>query len=233
MAANYEDDSKTTTTKIEPNIPSLSLLSAGGDHYKLRCTAADLCCVDPTQIEDAFPCTPFQQGLLALTARQAGYYVARYVVELLTPLDLFRSTWNRVVETTPILRTRVIDLSDEEGLTQVVINEPVVWITGCHLDEYIEADKRQDMRLGEKLSRYCLIDDGRRRFFVWTIHHALYDSHTIPALMLRATQAHRGDTFTAPLPFQHFIKATLDIDETHANSLWQQHFEQLEAEPFP
>jgi hypothetical protein len=69
---------------------------------------AALCDVEPSSVQDAFPCTPLQAGLLALVAQSPGHYVARKVLKLreTTDVDQLAMAWAEVVATTPILRTR-------------------------------------------------------------------------------------------------------------------------------
>lgn len=43
---------------------------------------ANLCGIDSDRIEGVFPCTPLQEGLLALTAKDGQACVARHTLEL-------------------------------------------------------------------------------------------------------------------------------------------------------
>ncbi|CAI6099138.1 unnamed protein product [Clonostachys chloroleuca] len=113
---------------------------------------ANQCNLSASNIQDAFPCTPLQEGLLALTAKRSGDYIARYVYNLRPDLDLenFWKALKAVVSATPILRTRVVDLADH-GLVQVVTDlNPVAafkpWIGT--LKEYLDEDRAVGMGLG-------------------------------------------------------------------------------------
>jgi aryl carrier-like protein len=92
-------------------VAPFALLQEPHDVTSIRNEAATACQVEAANIEDVFPCTPLQ-GLLALTAKHSGDYVARYAFRLLPATDVqrLRSAWIRVVAANPILRTRIIDI---------------------------------------------------------------------------------------------------------------------------
>lgn len=99
-----------------------SLLANEDNDGSLRRAAADLCEVDVSDIEDMYPCTPLQEGMLAITAKKAGDYVARKVFQLPRHVDQikFQDAWNKVVHQTPILRSRQVPLSGV-GTVQMVL----------------------------------------------------------------------------------------------------------------
>ncbi|KAK3675254.1 NRPS [Recurvomyces mirabilis] len=205
------------------------------DH--IRHQAAAFCRLRPEQVEDAFPCTPMQEGLLALTSKRSGDFVARYILKVSADAESFQSTWNHVVHTTPILRTRIVDLagiSSGVGLVQVIVDEPVSWHRSSCLDQYVMEDQQRDIGLGTPLISVALVDDAKRgRLFVWTIHHALYDGWSMQLMMDRMRRAYNGAVLQTGSPFQSFVKTVVDGDRTQAQSLWRTYFQGIEASPFP
>ncbi|KAG5996168.1 Glycopeptide NRPS [Claviceps spartinae] len=166
-----------------------SLLHTRKSVKELRQKIASKINILPSQVEDAFPCTPLQEGLLALTAKRPGDYVARFVYPLQPSVDTehFIRAWEAVVSVSPILRTRIIDLG-ETRLVQVIVNEPTTWALrgeSTSLDAYEITDKTLSTGLGTPMTRFAVIHDTvtDSRFFIWTIHHALYDGWSI-SLML-------------------------------------------------
>jgi amino acid adenylation domain-containing protein/non-ribosomal peptide synthase protein (TIGR01720 family) len=218
---------------IEP----FSLLNVSVDHKKARDQAAKLCQIDATQIEDIFPCTPLQEGLLALTAKKAGDFVAQYVLPLQETVDLvrFQEAWARVLQMTPILRTRIVDL-EGQGLVQVVINESANWPQCSTVVEWQEREGKLNMGMGDPLVHYAItgITDDKQPFFMWNVHHALYDGWSMPRIMDRLELAYEEN---APLgeapPFQRFVKHVISIDEESSKQYWQAQFEGSEAQAFP
>ncbi|KND86497.1 Nonribosomal peptide synthetase 4 [Tolypocladium ophioglossoides CBS 100239] len=100
-----------------------SLLGATVDSDSAVRKAASLCKIAPDEVEDIYGCTPLlQEGLIAMTARRLGDYVAQFVYKLPSDVDLpcFAEAWTRITIDAPILRTRIVDL-EGAGLVQVVI----------------------------------------------------------------------------------------------------------------
>ncbi|KAI0839487.1 nonribosomal peptide synthase [Hypoxylon sp. FL0890] len=197
--------------------------------------AAGICGVRPSQIEDAFPCTPMQEGLLALTARRPSNYVVRIALELRPTVDLkrFKTAWEEVVSKSPILRMRIVDLG-QDGLTQIIVNEPIEWFSGKHLDAYMEADAQLTMGLGTSLTRFGLVDEqSGKRFFVYAIHHALCDGWSIPLLLEMAEKIYQNEVIEIAPPFQLFIKHIRNVDKDLAASAWREQLEEIGAQPFP
>lgn len=194
------------------------------------------CGVQSSQIEDAFPCTPLQEGLLALSAHLPGYYVAQYTLQLRPDVDdvALQATWSHVYATTPILRTRIVDLAGE-GLVQTIIDEPFEWTTADDLDGYLRHDSQRTTGTGTPLARFALIGDHKRRqrFFVWTMHHALYDFSSVPLLVKKVNDVHLGKQPAASAPFQNFVKHIREMDVSSAERIWKQHLDGNEAPIYP
>lgn len=62
------------------------------------------------KLEDVFPCTPLQEGLMALAVKQPGSYIAKRVYKLAETIDVdhFRSSWEQTVQLCSNLRTRIV-----------------------------------------------------------------------------------------------------------------------------
>ena len=221
---------------IAGDVAPFRLLHPELDREGGRLNAAMHCSVTAEQVEDIFPCTPLQQGLLAMTVKRAGDYVARFVFELqpVTDIERFKRAWEETVATTLILRTRIVDLRDQ-GLVQVVVDERVAWLKGDDLDAYARNDEERLIELGQALSRHALIEDRRRdkTFFVLTMHHALYDGWSLPLILKVAQQSYYGEVLPRPVPFQRFVKHILEIDQDAAASFWQSQLASSELVCFP
>ncbi|CAI6092447.1 unnamed protein product, partial [Clonostachys chloroleuca] len=237
LATVYTRSSDSSTLDV---VPAFSLLKDAPHIDALKAQVARLCGVNESQIEDVFPCTPLQEGLLALTMKRAGDYVARYVLKLKLAVKISRlqKAWADLVASTPILRTRIVDLG-ANGLVQTVLDEEPYWpqVEGAKtLHDYIEADKVMPTGLGTPLMRLQVINDGANgdRYLVWTIHHALYDGWSMPILLEALEDSYRGDpVVTNPPAYQQFVRYIMDIDEGRATQFWKDQFDDLEAQVFP
>ncbi|KAG8414750.1 Nonribosomal peptide synthetase [Metarhizium acridum] len=213
-----------------------SLLSSKLDALEWRAQIAQLCDVSASLVEDAFPCTPLQEGLLALTLRRSGDYVAQNIFELKRDISIsrFQRAWEHVIATTPILRTRIVDLHTQ-GLVQVVVaEEPTMWPEPTSTILYQEADKKLGMGLGTPLMRYAITKDSHdRHCFIWTVHHALYDGWSMPLVLERLEMAYNGTVLQPPPPFQDFVKFIGGVDDGGAEGFWASQFDQIQAQAFP
>ncbi|KAJ5775631.1 nonribosomal peptide synthase [Penicillium nucicola] len=233
------EDLATTGGKVvatNPEILPFSLLSPGMNEESVRAQAAVLCKMEPGHIEDVFPCTPMQEGLLAITARRAGAFTACYTLELQTSVDLdqFRQAWTEVLQATPILRTRIIDLPGQ-GLVQVISRVAEQWAENDSLDHFESKMPKIMMGLGLPLNLQNLIieKETKRRFFIWTVHHALYDGWSRSLVMSRLEKAYRGEKHGESPPFQIFVKHLTDLNTSRCELFWGELLSGIEAPSFP
>ncbi|KAI2464380.1 nonribosomal peptide synthase [Annulohypoxylon bovei var. microspora] len=219
---------------VDEPINPFSLLKI--EEAEARNLAANICDVDSSQVEDAFPCTPMQEGLLALTARRPSDYVVRIALELRPTIDVdrFKVAWEEIVSISPILRTRIVDLG-QHGLTQIIVGGPTKWSLGTDLDTYTREEAQLTMGLGTPLTRFGLVNEesSGRRFFVYAIHHALCDGWSVALLLEMADKTYQSKSVEPSPPFQKFIRHIRSIDEDRAAIAWQEQLEGIGAQPFP
>ncbi|KAJ0344785.1 hypothetical protein COL154_013990, partial [Colletotrichum chrysophilum] len=225
--------------EVAEHVPPFSLLYGVADQSTCVREVADALGVDSTLIEDMYPCTPLQEGLLALTAKQSGQFTVQNVLELSPETDVtsFRKAWEQVVRATPILRTRIAQHA-ELGLLQVVVREGVQWADAegiAAVEDYLQSDRSATMDLGARLTRYALLRDSstHRAFFVWTLHHAVYDGWSMRHMLSMVRRAYRGDQLDRPADFKLFIKHLMKQRDDGADGYWRSLFHGCEPSPFP
>ncbi|GKU13307.1 unnamed protein product, partial [Fusarium langsethiae] len=117
----------------EPTLSDFPLLSLTYDrlhlltHEKLPEAGIE----DTSRVEDAYPCSPMQSGLLVSTTRDSATYAAYTLHEVKTrsglPVDVAKlaSAWRRMIEYHPVLRTIFVEsVTLEDSLyDQVVLRE--------------------------------------------------------------------------------------------------------------
>jgi hypothetical protein len=81
---------KTINNTQETVVPPFSLLPVNVNTTQACEQLAGLCGIDSRMIEDAFLCTPLQEGLLALTLQRPGSYVAQWTYDLKPDVDFDR-----------------------------------------------------------------------------------------------------------------------------------------------
>ena len=219
-------------------VPPFSLICDTVAPARARHDAASQCRVRPDQVEDVFPCTALQTALLALTSRRPGDYVSRSIYHIRGVSHLFKSSWEAVVATTPILRTRIVDLVGED-FYQAIIDEPIEWNDVCEtLDDYLHHDQRLPMGLGTPLVRWGIIHDGSDQSspftFIWTIHHSLYDGWSFRAILDQVERAYTNQALVPTAPFQEFVRYITSLKrEPAAEEFWKQRLDGVVAPQFP
>ena len=204
-------------------IPPFSLLPPHTEDA-VRQAAAACCQVDEKSIEDIYPCTSLQEGLIALTARQNGAYVGRNVLKLPETTDLkrFQTAWETVVANNSILRTRIVHTSS--GSVQVVLKraEGIQWLYATNVSEYLECDRSMHMTPGSSLARWAIISPTNGvPSFIWTVHHALYDGWTFPMIADQFHQAYYEQPLQREVGYNIFIKYLSMQDHDEGRVFWQ------------
>lgn len=201
---------------------------------------AGLCNTIVDEIEDAYPCTPLQEGLLSLTVKDSRDYVLQRVLSLSSGIDVtrFQKAWDNVVASTPILRTCIVKHPDL-GFLQVIIQQGFWEPFGVSLDDYLEQDRGKPMGVGGPLARYAMTRTATGdSCFALTLHHAAYDGWSLPLIegaLLRAyDEDHQnGDAVSEGSGFNYFVKYTLETDKTTTAKFWESELSGYEASSFP
>ncbi|KAL1959111.1 hypothetical protein VTO42DRAFT_2898 [Malbranchea cinnamomea] len=220
--------------KIEP----YSLLPNDVSIADLIEEVASLCRVDSEAVQDIYPCTSIQEGLVALSSKSPGAYVAQSTFRLPSDIDFdrFRDAWQAVSDTEVVLRTRIV-FTEEHGFLQVVVNEPIEWQSARTLRDIGDENRHLPPHDGGVLCRYTIVGEGTRTpYFVWTAHHALYDGWSIPTLLDRVAAYYKNRdpaTLTPAAIFPEFVKYLSSIDEKESDDFWKSRLEDVTAVPFP
>jgi amino acid adenylation domain-containing protein/thioester reductase-like protein len=192
-------------------------------------------------VTDVYPCTPFQEGIMALSTSNPGTYVAQHVFklsqELSAELARFRAAWDTVVAAHPILRTRIVQ-TELQGLVQVVSDEKILWKSHDDLEQFLRMDKSIPLGVGSTLNRHALVVQSTREglvdtYFVWTMHHACYDGWSMRLTLQHVEEEYRrlpapGSGSVARrkarggdgVPFNRFVQSIQNLDLDGARRFW-------------
>lgn len=226
----------TVSDELMRDIQPWSLLKGPQDHQKHRRHASEICGVNFEAVQDIYPCSSLQEGLLALTSKRPGDYVLQHTMELSSAVDItrFQEAWDHVVSTTPILRTRIVP-SPGTGLVQVVLDKGIDWAITDDLSRYLESDKESPMDFGNPLSRFAIARSSSTKstWFVWTIHHALYDGVSMSLMIDLVDRVFHNKPPTPQLGYNHFIRHVQEQDHNVSARYWEHRFIGYTDEPFP
>lgn len=223
-------DSKASATESEGNDAApfsmwktTSSLQAEDMRKELDQVAAQ-CGVCADRIEDVYPCTPLQEGLIAITARQPTAYISRRVFSLAASVDVdrFKAAWQTMANSAPILRTRIV-MGERLDSIQVVICGDLLWQQSTSLETYLDEDRTSPMIHGQPLNRIGLIRQSSGEvFFVWTAHHSTCDGWSMNLTLQQVADIYLHNTPPRPVPYTRFIRYLAQVDMEAAQKYWQQ-----------
>ncbi|KAJ5020482.1 nonribosomal peptide synthetase-like protein [Bipolaris maydis] len=227
---------KPVSAEETSDVPPFSMIAKDWDVDAARQESARLCGVDVANVEDVYPCTPLQEGLIALSAKFQDAYVAQRVATLPAETAVrLKEAFDTAVQGSPILRTRIINVSGR-GLFQVVLKDgQLVREYSTEVSEYLRLDRNEPMDLGTALFRYGLVEEpgSDKMNFVITMHHAVYDGWSMPLVFDRVNRAFNGLHTERPSSFKHFIKHLISLDPADAQQYWKERLEGTIPHQFP
>ncbi|KAA8620721.1 tyrocidine synthetase 1 [Pyrenophora tritici-repentis] len=91
------------------------------------------------------------------------------------------------------------------------------------------------MQLGDLLARYALVKEreGEKRWFVWTIHHTLYDGWSLPRILNAVGRAYRENAVEKPTGFNAFIQHLGQQNQEAITKYWQATLADCKGTVFP
>ncbi|KAI8959910.1 non-ribosomal peptide synthase [Daldinia sp. FL1419] len=230
---------RTVSSETIVEIPPFSLIDSRWSEDSARQDCAAICGVDPSKIEDIYPCTPLQEGLMALSAKVDEAYVAQRVVELAdeTAAHNLAKAFEIASRDCAILRTRIVQVTSY-GLMQVIVQDDFdcKWLSGESLHDYLVQDMSKPIQLGKPLVRYGVVVNEKstgKSHFVLTMHHALYDGWSMPLVVERVNRAYDNLPTKRPAEFKHFISYLINMDRDESESYWRQRLDGANNEQFP
>lgn len=227
------------TTASDQTKPFSLLRSDELDTIKL--SIQNSCQLPPAQyIEDAYPCTSLQEGLMALSIKQPGSYVAKYVYKLHERIDTarFKEAWNRTVELCENLRTRIV-LLDDASIQAVIHGEPVWESTeNTSLASFVKATETMQIQYGSLLCRYALVEEEGEeaqceRSFILVVHHSIFDGWSMNVVLGTLHSLYQGLETITLQPFSGFIRYTESVDRAAAKDYWTTQLDGAQRATFP
>lgn len=224
--------------ELSVSVEPCSLLGPDTPISELKSEVASICQIREDAVEDIYPCTALQEGLIALSSKQPGSYVTQNIYALPPDINIckFEAAWQKVAKSEVILRTRIIH-SKAHGFLQVVVKEPLLWESADNVAAISETQQQLISANGGVLSRYTIVGEGTDTpRFVWTAHHAVYDGWSLPTLLGKVHSCYdETKKFDGELgcSYPQFIKYLVNIDPNKSNEFWRQRLEGITTTKFP
>ncbi|PNP59081.1 hypothetical protein THARTR1_01329 [Trichoderma harzianum] len=191
--------------------------------------------IDST-IEDAFPCTSLQEGLLALSTTQPGSYIAKQLYRLPTDVNIakFQASWEATLRICSNLRTRIVLFDDI--CIQVVVKNEIAWDSAeeTSLDIYTQASHNLTMGYGSRLCRYAIIRESENvTYFALNAHHCVFDGWSLPLIFNTLSAIYHGKTVPKLTPYAHFVNYAMSLDRDAAETYWRSQLQGAQPASFP
>ncbi|KAJ5157219.1 uncharacterized protein N7482_008319 [Penicillium canariense] len=218
--------------------------------------ASKICKCEAVEIEDIFPCSAIQEEMVTLGSRNPKDFVTQAVFPLPPGVDLFRfqRSWEKVTQSVPIVRTRIVDtkmaIGDiaadyDHAFSQVIVSGDVPWTEYSDLDKCLQAERGNGMGLGEPLMRLGIVGKDKskeqqslRLQAVLTMHHAVYDGWSMDLLGKKIAREYYGCEVSrvlddSILPYRNFIQHLNSLDHDVASRFWTRYLKDIHLRPFP
>nr|UVI58168.1 non-ribosomal peptide synthetase [Aspergillus subramanianii] len=196
--------------------------------------AARECGVEPDFIEDLYPCTALQEGLMALSAQRAGAYVLQMACDIPLTVDLgrFLEAWETVVQCLPILRTRIVQLG-RAGFHQVVVKEKLILHPVASESEWREWNHAHPMQLGLPLARFSLLQqDSTPTRILIAVHHSIFDRWSSALLLEMVDKVYQGKHLSRQ-EFRRFVAYVESRSRESSDGFWEEQLRGVEHMAFP
>ncbi|KAH9180181.1 hypothetical protein AeNC1_017175 [Aphanomyces euteiches] len=196
----------------------------------------------PADVDDIYPTTPLQSGLLYAMIQDPSEYVLQSAIDVRGDFDFARlkSCWTTLALQTDILRT--VFVSTPHGIFRAVAKQDFsewrllddVWSID-RLSELSEAYYVQDRQRGFSLSARSFqrfygvrVSDGRLRVF-WTHHHSVADGWSLPLLTNKFLSICYGESVGPySVPFKSHIEWLLKQDTECSKLIWNEALKNLD-----
>ena len=158
--------------------------------------AASQCELAASSLEDICSCSGLQQQQFHVPVHQkGGGCLDQYVFRVPKHVSMARlcDAWAAVAAASPILRTRIVSLR-QEGICQVIVKGAPGWNEEASLSEYLQWDKEFRIRYGGPLCRFGeVVQPDGRKYFVLSLHPAVYDLWTLNLILDAVRKAYNHD----------------------------------------
>ncbi|SCO04560.1 non-ribosomal peptide synthetase [Fusarium fujikuroi] len=238
---SFSTSTSTTIIENDPDTSPFSLLRTRGialneGLWQQMFDNADILW---SEVEDIFPCTPMQEGLMVLSAHREGHgaYALHAPYKLPSDLDLakLQFAWEQTTMVHAILRSRIVTHS--QGALIVLQKSPVVvqQSTCSTLDDHLEEQRRLIFGYGVPLFRMTMVFDqiAQCHYFVMSIHHALFDGWSFSRMWDTALAIYQGRQLSRDIPsFQSFVQHLGAAPLSASKEYWKSHLVEQDRDGF-
>lgn len=219
-------------------------------HTNLSQAQLDLLCSRFPDLEDIYPISPMQEGMIYHTLFEPGSIA--YVEQLDATMenldvDAFRAAWTKVTQTHAVLRTRFVYDGLDQGMQVVSAGTDnhfqVEDLRGREdlesaWEQALEADLREgfDFNNGVPVRIKLFRCDENSYRIIWTHHHALLDGWSVQLVMRQLFETYGAlrNGEAAPhletAPYGDYIRRLCAQDRTDMERFWRENLCDYDAD---
>ncbi len=219
---------------------------------RLDQSAVDLLVGDGRSVEDIYPLTPMQAGMVfhGLVDTFSGAYLNQLQLRLsgVSNPEALGAAWQQVVDRTPVLRSRVVWDGVDEPL-QVVqrdVTVPISYHDWADLSESRWRERLQPLLASDRAEAFDLAEPSLLRLaiaalpdnevqLVWTIHHVLLDGWSSAQVFGEVCERYAAivgghePTMVARRPFRDYLQWLGERDHGEAEHYWRKVLDGFES----
>lgn len=224
------------TAQVQVELRPFSLLQGSVD--AIMTEVMDLCRVSKYNVQDIYPASSLQEGLVALSIKQTGAYVAQNVFRLSSNIDIrkLKAAWQIAVEGLDALRTRIVHTASSNFVQAILKDETIEWNTATSLNDLTSETAHLPPYNGGPLTKFTIVEErhSSSRYFVWSVHHALYDGWSLPLILKRVEAAYFNESSGSPnVSYANFIQYISTSDIKESDHFWRTQLSGISASNFP
>ncbi|MFD2473313.1 non-ribosomal peptide synthetase [Amycolatopsis silviterrae] len=198
-------------------------------------------------VEDIYPLTPMQAGMVFHDLAQPGDRVyfeqVSFTVDDVPDPRRLGEAWQRIVERTPILRSRIVwdGVPQPLQVVQRAAELPVSYLDWSDVDaekalaQLLEEDLAEGFDLDRApLARLAIARESATRVRVlWTFHHVLLDGWSVFGLLSDVIAVLRGEEPPVRPPFSDYAAWLAAQDDERAEAHWRAELAGVTPTPLP
>jgi amino acid adenylation domain-containing protein/non-ribosomal peptide synthase protein (TIGR01720 family) len=231
-----------------PTLSDFPMLSLTEERFRSMLDSLRGMGITASDIDDAYPCSNMQEGLLLSQNKDAGFYAAATLHELRVcngqlTYDIVVAAWRKVVQRHPALKTIFIDnFGTQEGLySQVVLKniEANIMHLECESEsEAVDAIKKQrsvsyaNGSCPNHRFTICTTADGRT-FCSLDISHAIMDGHSMSLIAAELREACEGELRGEGGSYSDYISWLMKQPQDSSIEFWKSYLNGSEVCSFP
>jgi hypothetical protein len=236
------------TMEHKPTLSDFPLLSLTDESFHSMLNRLSTMGIRDSDVEDAYPCSSMQEGLLLSQTKDAGFYAAATLHEIKSPnqqlpWESVAQAWRQVVRRHAALRTVFLEnVGAKEGLyNQVVLKEIDANIVHLQCEDESKAieaiEQQRSISYASGLCpnhrfSICTTADGRT-FCSLEISHVIMDGHSMSLLISELRQACSGQLRGTATPYSDYISWYMKQSQEASLEFWKSYLGGSEVCSFP